>query len=283
MSTDQSQVTARISFEGLFVFCFNDKKQCEIGVIKHVDHVTTLNIMRIDPDGRVNHVEHELKTEKDIWIEVVNPAEQGAFPYTPGEFDRRNEKGDDRDFRWIPDLEGPEFHNKNLTIYSANFKSIMRITDGRFYTMVKPREIFARETVGSSDPPKYFGRVAEVVGVDIVCRSVRGSGVSFRNEGKGGISTKLPQKDGTKYEITIKNTRVHHIPGAVRETQSDFRLYYDVARDPEGTQYDLCFVVPAGDTRSTKVKVTGTRGYERDRYPYICDPVQLSGANGFPE
>src|SRR5215212_6857591 len=140
MPLDHSKATVTISVAGLALSCINRLKQnrCEIGILRCDRHRPLLDIQKIELDKRGSPlrsclVPHSLSLDEDISIDLVHHdasrsdasvsdagggphCERGVSTYMRREFNRLKDKGDAEDFRWVADLEGPEFHNRKLKI-----------------------------------------------------------------------------------------------------------------------------------------------------------------------
>ena len=164
--------TFTIGFRGLMVIHKVETEEpnyFEIGVLNDPNHSLRLNIIkngmlaetrflpRPDPDD---------PDESRTWaIEVDNPLVHGVSTYThaPAEFVRK-EHADEKDFRWITELEElfPGIENELIT---DRFTPVLKIYDGIFYTRVKSPRLskFVSGGEGSGD----FGYIAAVVACDI--------------------------------------------------------------------------------------------------------------------
>jgi len=102
--------------------------------------------------------------ESHTWaIEVDYPLVNGVSAYTrpPSAFVRK-EHPDEKDFRWLTQLEDlfPGIENELIT---NQFSPVLRIYDGIFYTRVKSPRLSKVTKTGSED----FGYIAAVVACDI--------------------------------------------------------------------------------------------------------------------
>lgn len=251
MGLDHSKATATITLEGLLVFVVNDQKQCELAFLSCDNHELNIDVRVILPNGFELPIKHSLDPKKDLAISVVNPDGTGISFFKDGVFDRKKGQGDAEDFRWVIDLEGPEFHNKALeaipapsSVVGAKLTPKLFITDGQVYASDLPNEQLARKEIDTVAGPVFLGRAADIIGVDIACLDGGNSSVIISNEGLTGSHVKLPKVEGVRYRIQFVNDCDIQTaePGS-----TDFSLYYDVLRDP--TDPTLKF-----DLRSTVAK-----------------------------
>lgn len=132
----------------------------------HVPRILTLR------DGVITSVfdlrsRPELDRKRPWELEVTNPLQPTATTYTNGpRFDRLTHT-DDKDFRWIADLEGPDLHNRDLTaeLNKGNLRFVLSVRHGEFNTRTKSRSQ-NRQSVNTGQVQK-FGCAAEVVGCHI--------------------------------------------------------------------------------------------------------------------
>jgi hypothetical protein len=233
-------------------------------------------------------ITHSLNLDEDIFIDVVHPdsdkdshCKRGVSTFTRREFDRLDDTGDDEDFRWIPDLEGPEFHNRKLKIKNrSKLKPTIFLSDGILYTRQKTNEVFARVLINGKPSPKPLGRLAYGLNADITCPD--GGEVILSNrfdrrspEGSDRCVVRLPQNDRTKYLITVENHC--QLPDELEGT--DFRLYYDVVSDPEGKQFDLRRIVNTGCHAAPEEAIEERSDFTLDGFPQKC----LVGIMGITE
>lgn len=187
----ESTVTA--SFEGLFAFCYNPQRECEIGVHQ--------------ADGR-----HKLKIrifENEAPLPVTLPAEIKVVSL--GIRIAGNEKpanvyffkgGGARDFRWVIDLENEEFYPEVFE-KKAVFKAILRVRHGVFFTkkrtkflldrvLALPIGFLNRSTL--SHPADDIAVNIELAANEYVSLVINGSEV-----------IQLPRTAGKRYEVRFTN------------------------------------------------------------------------------
>ncbi len=232
MPLDHSTADVTIHIDGLGLICFNNRRECELGILKHPHHALSLNILKITPQDIVP-VNHSLDLNENIIIEVVDNPKLGAIRFEPGDFSRM-ENNDPEDFRWTVNLEGDEFHRGKIKKLPAgggrtvDIAPRIRITDGIFYTRLRSQAIF--DLVDWAKDPRQPRivrediRIVDFIGADIHLHQERGH-VNLKNEGNSANSIPLQKGAGTRYVISISNVSEGHVHSTIG---SDFRIFYDV-------------------------------------------------------
>jgi hypothetical protein len=297
MPLDHAKANVTISVVGIALCSINSEKRnrCEIDIIRCERHKPVLDIQKItlvpdnlDPDKRKpscsSVIPHSLNLDQDISINVAHsktdgspPCERGTSIYTHREFDRLDDTGDDEDFRWVPNLEGPEFHDRKLKIKNkSKLKPTIFISDGILYTRQKTEELFARVSVKGKSLPVALGKFAYGINLDIT--ELNGGEVILSNRYKGEpsepdprCSVRLPQNDCIKYLITIEN----HCQLPADSEGTDFRLFYEVLKVPEKKQFDLRRIVETGCYGEPEEALKDHSNYSLDGYPQSCMAAAL--------
>ncbi len=293
MSLDHAKATVTISVAGIALTCINklEGNRCEIGMLRCDRHTPLLDIQRIelDPETRTpissSLIPHSLNLNEDLLINVVYPEAGGGGPcfprgtstYLRREFDRLDDTGDDEDFRWIPDLEGPEFHGRKLKInHKSKLQPTIFLTEGILYARHKSDERFARYSVKGRASQAALGKLAGVIGADITCED--GGEIVLSNVSRGAIredgsrcSVRLPKEDCSRYMITIEN----HCKLADESEGTDFRLFYEVLKDPTGKEFDLRRMVQTGCHVKAEEAPDGREDFSLDGSPQNCTAAQL--------
>jgi hypothetical protein len=281
MCLDHSEATARIIFAGLFIFCFNEKGQCEVGIFAHENHQPQLIVKEIGPDNIPRDIDHTFDLCSDLTIEAVHPRTGGVKPYYQPEFNRPDNAGDPEDFKWLTDLEGEEFHSRRLDIKSLPgekpeaLKSILYINNGDFYSYLKSTEMYARVPYRMPSPEIFLGKTAHMVGVDIGCSDAEESGILLSDK-EAGCELFLSKfrgadKEILRYEIIFNNICLS--PATL--PYSDFVLYYRLLSDPDGVMFDLRKAVKQTDRYPRGMFISGT-DIMVDGRPIVCDSIYLS-------
>jgi hypothetical protein len=285
MPLDHSKANVTISVAGIAISRPYKRNQFEIGFVKCDRHSLVLDIQKIElhPVTRIPIRSclkpHSLRLDENIFVDVVYPDQDGSLQfqrgvstYQGGEFDRLCDKGDAEDFRWVADLEGPEFHNQKLRIKNlSELAPTLFISSGILYTKQKTNELFARVSVHGPPSPVALGKLAHGINTDITCP--KGGEVILSNRSDNELpgssasnSVSLPQSDVIKYLITIEN----HCDAIDESEGTDFRLFYDVLEDPEERKYDLRRIVPAGCFGTPDSALNEQGDFALDGYPQTC-------------
>lgn len=287
MPLDHSKATVTISVVGLALTCINRLKQnqCEVGMLRCDRHSPVMDIQKIKLDyGRKNPkcsslFRHSLNLDENIFINVEGPhktdCRKGVVTYIRREFDRLNDTGDEEDFRWIADLEGEEFHNRELKIKQRSLiKPMIFISEGTLYTRQKTYESLARVPInGTTAPVKVLGRFGYGMNIDITCPK-DGKVILSNNPDSESpdCSISLRQEDDIQYLVTIENHC--HIADEVEGT--DFRLFYDAVKDPSGKQFDLRRIVETGCYAEPEDVTEQFMNAALDGFPQQCLVVSTS-------
>jgi hypothetical protein len=282
MCLDHSEATGRITFAGLFVFCFNETEQCEVGILRHETHHPQLIILEIGPDNIPRAREHNFNLNNDLTIEAIHPLKGGAKPYLQPGFNRPKNDGDPEDFKWLTDLEGEEFHDCRLDIKLQRagerpeaLRSLLYINHGDFYSYLKSTELYVRVPYQKPSPEVFLGKTSHIVGVDISCSDEGRSGVLLKDKTTGDelFLSKFRDEDDEilRYEIIFNNLCL--TPTSVSE--SDFVLYYQLLSAPDNVMFDLRKAVKQSERYPSGKSIVGT-GLILDGRPIVCDPIYLS-------
>lgn len=288
MSLDHSKANVTISVAGIAISRTHKRNQFELDFLRCDRHKLELDIQEIALElqtGRLAHSclkPHSLRLDEDILIDVIYPDKDGCLQfqrgvstYMEGEFNRLTDTGDAEDFRWVANLEGPEFHNRKLRFKNlAELVPTVFISNGIVYTRQKTDEAFARTSVNGKSSLVALGKLAHGINIDIACPE--GGAVILRNRSDDGLtessacySVSLPQGDLTKYLITIEN----HCDSFEESEGTDFRLFYDVLEDPEEKKFDLRRIVATGCYGIPDPALREQGNYTLDGYPQSCFTV----------
>lgn len=258
------QTLATVSFEGLGLFCINERKECELGVLDSAGHRRVLRILK----NSIEINQQVLDLGDFIKIEVTNPVKNGVELYHNNNvrFERESDQGDPKDFRWMIDLESELYHGRSVVIdpgRSQLLHPIFFITSGLMYTLARDGEEHPSARVRWDDAAarrftshtpdrddfRLVGKVGHMLGVDLLTENPADSKVMFslvNEEGyaiSGGPTFELEGGTDVKYEIIIGNVCPEEMDcGEMPEDETDFRFYYNVISDPDGMKFDLRFV-----------------------------------------
>jgi hypothetical protein len=292
MSLDHSKANVTISVAGIAISRPHKRNQFEIGFVKCDRHNLVLDIQKIElhpvtrSPVRSSLKPHSLRLDEDILIDVVYPDKDGSLQFQRGvttyqghEFNRLDDTGDAEDFRWVADLEGPEFHNRKLRIKNlSELAPTLFISNGILYTKQKTDQTFSRISVNGKPSPVALGKFAHGINTDITCPE--GGELILSNRSDNGLpgsracnSVSLPQSDLIKYLITIEN----HCDSFDESESTDFRLFYDVLEDPEEKKFDLRRIVETGCFGMPDSAFNGQGNFALDGYPQNCLTVTRGG------
>lgn len=294
MPLNHSQATATVTVAGLAFFRMIGQgraKQCEVGILQCDNHTLELRIEEIllEADGitpqRSRIIVPDFRTDKDIFIRVHDPLDDGVTSYKPRRRGRgssnNSQKLDDlEDFRWIVNFTSPDFNNGPITPghdpQNTNpprvFKPKIYFTNGTLYTAAITPDYFARELITDRQDRRFIGQIGLRAGLDIRCGNNRKSGIELGNQ--SGASQFLPKrpyrnKQRVRYEISIEN--ICPFSADMMAEGSDFRLYYDAITTADHKRYDLRRVVPnGGDTNKV---LQDKPNFSLDGLPQACNPA----------
>jgi hypothetical protein len=301
--------TVKIYFGGIMLFFFDGKDGCEIGV-----HNATHPIL-----GPAHPQPHDFKLglqttilgspsaqlsiplpaspkswPADITIHVERPSTSsgidGVFVFAPkhtpsDEFDRTNAAIDSRDWRWLLDLEGPDFYqpltlDKNPDLYTPR----IHLDNGLFYTNYRTRSKFKRRLAATQGTDDYeLGFVGESAAANIYLEP---GGLVLAQMNGMPIVPPLPSIPGITYELYISNgcrggvPQCRYEPGSPDPTmRNDFYLYYDLLRlDATVPRYELWCYDPQGGRISTPLHMSDLSMTSTDPAP--CGPGGSGGSSG---
>ena len=84
-----------------------------------------------------------------IWsLEFPNSNSQGVSFYQSEPFDRNGDVGDEKDSRWLVDLENAEFYHRQLSMKSDQVSLVLRTTGSEFYTKKRTLPLMRKQGDG---------------------------------------------------------------------------------------------------------------------------------------
>jgi|GEM_PF-6371785 len=285
MPLDRPNTLATFLFTGLAVVEFNHDNECEVKIVNCPEHDFTVDIFEIavDPtthaDERSARIAHSLSLRDDIeiYLEQRNQGsvKRDAKPYLAAKprFDRKHDKGDPHDFRWVLDIE-TEVHKKRLKAKknSGSFGLSPKLTfrNGLFYTEKKEAISFALgEIKPTASRFKLLGKIAFIVAADITCLPRAGNAVVISDGGRE--PERLSWKPNARYEVKINNTCT--LPSE-DQTDTDFTIYSKVLEPVSGAKkmFDLRQVIPHGNN-PYGMRVAGRNDLAVDSGQQACNLV----------
>ena len=201
----------------------------------------------------------ELGTVRNWQLVVTRPLQPNVTIFqTAGGFDRTSHPND-RDFRWVTDLEAPDLHDRLLThdINTRQLLMVLYVRHGEFYTRVKSPPL--RRTKSGEDP-WYYGCNAAVVGCDITFDD--GGSVKLIAGGSTGAEVfEFAPDANTVFEISNGPPDVPREEPVPLDAPGHFHLYYDMLFNPPYEPFDLAMEdrAPAPDPVLCGVVYLGRR------------------------
>lgn len=171
----------------------------------------------------------ELGTVRNWSLEVTNPAPpaSGVTLRQGASFNRtRPDSGDEKDFRWITDMEASDLHDMDLSleINTRQFLFVLYVPQGEFYTQL--RSPVQRRRRRSSSLIEDYGPIAAAVGCEINLDP--GGGVKLMAGGPTGSTVfNFDHDEDTVYEISNGPPDVPAEEPIPLDAPNHFHMYYD--------------------------------------------------------
>jgi hypothetical protein len=236
----EQAVTARILFSGVMMACINQKRQYEVGMVQCPNHEPTITVLT----QHGSEVTEELlnwPAGHDLLFNVINPDEPGVSKHPTTDKDLT--------FNRVIDLEGPDMYNGPVDVDTPALRGRrVAVTAGKLYTdTLTPVDFSLVTWTKPTDPGKVvkvIGKVAEDVGLNIVCGSAPHSGIHIIDIATKEVIKTLPGSSNQTYEILIDNDC--RKGGGGLTVGSDFRYLYErnLVSSTSGVKYDLAFATP---------------------------------------
>lgn len=220
--------TITLILKGLFILAFDEENQfCQAAVMRAERHCLKITTRT---NGILQSILPEPPAEildEDINFQVTGRESGVSIYQQPGPFDR-NTAQDQRDFRWIVDLEGREFYSRPLPFIAGAIKQSIFIHNGLFFTYNAHPVVIISPLSGRR--PAW---VAEQIGCDIFLEDQEEAVLRY---GPGLESSIILRKsDGTSHTISLENI-CEEPPGAT-PNNNDFAFYYEVIDIPSRAQF----------------------------------------------
>jgi hypothetical protein len=145
------------------------------------------------------------------------------------DFDREHDMGDELDFRWLPDLEGPDVYDHPLNNIKDVFNTRLVVKHGTFYTYQRTKATFRADN--GTPKKREFGHLAKLMATNIGPLN-NGEEVYLTVGGQDVLP--FPLTNAGKYEIYFFNERPHPTG-----TDNDFEMVYDALRIDPGDKFKL--------------------------------------------
>lgn len=244
-------------FWGLMGFCYNinheDLPVCEVGFHPGNGHRLEIKIFKRNPNCNQPQIITPNPTDK-IALKIIGTFSDGLDFYqtTDNPFDRLKTGGNNEfDFRWLPDLDGPDFYPEN---YSKNQRYTTRlfVSHGTFYTRVRTGSKFKLVDAATERDLRPFGHVARFMAAAINPQESDFVRLEINN-----VTVKdFVRETGVTYQILFKNEcnncsfDPNHPNDETR--RNDFHFNRKAVMVPAGvrTKYGLKIDGPAGESDS---------------------------------
>ena len=272
--------TAKIYIDGLSIMCYHPQTEStEFVFVK--DHHNPIELYVFDRECKVRYFYRGTK-DKQVRIDI---RKDGTEP-DPGYYYEDN-KGDDEDFQWVPDMCDWYGTNEMTFLDGAeeHLSAKLVIQNAIFYTKVKSK--IDALLVKSSKPKQKVGRV---VGANIVCGPAD-TGISIEITDEDDIPP-FPKEDGP-YRVAIRTTThdlgSNHMIEVYKDIIDPSHLPAKYFLQFEKKESLLTYNCKKDDFDETPVKRDG-HAEQKDEHgdhpieieatEYACQP--LGGGNGDP-
>jgi hypothetical protein len=205
----------------------------------------------------------ELGTVRNWSLEVTNPSPPaaGVTLRQLRPFNRADPDSDEKDFRWITDMEAGDLHGRDLSleINTRQLLFVLYVPQGEFYTQLKSP--VQRRRRRSSAFIEDYGPIAAAVGCEINFGA--GGGVKLMAGGpNGSLVFNFDHDEDTVYEISNGPPDVPFERPIPLDAPNHFHMYYDkLFQNPPRDRFDLLTddQAPAPDPTVCGVTYLGLR------------------------
>lgn len=253
--------TIDISFEGMMVFhMLDDEDECEVGIVCRDDHEFSVELPPTSYSGpslsehvrtcRIGGMCMNGTAAERLEFYVRKTANKkrmrGVTIFKKGRNKLRSDSIDKgkKDFDWIMDFEGDEFHGQELKMHPNKFHTIIRISKGELSTKHKIAKL--RRTQGSNPYNPEFGFVTETVRCQVLVDPAKHEFVvKFR-----GNDYPVACSEGETVCISVRNAPCGYYTATQKDAsaghyESHFRHYYDLFQNiPSDDQFDIQLKYP---------------------------------------
>ncbi len=208
---------------------------------------------------------------REMEFGILGRESDAAF-YQSGAFNRELRQGDDKDFRWLLDLEGPDFHNGKFTRTEDKFSTKLKVKHGTFYTYKHTGHYFKCDRGDYQN--KKVGYVPKVMAVDIALQ--HDDCASLFVDGNDVLTNPLCN-NGRRYEIYFSNECEHDC-----SLYGDFEMTFDAVNINSSEKFNL---TPIGGQDNGQAGLCLAVPFEEgkkftDEAP--CMGAGFGGGGGFP-
>jgi len=248
-----------------------------VGILLAPEHEFTMQVLEKSPQGVSTYsipANQLMSSNGDTWLAAVADEKSGVTYYQNGVFNRKKGVGDNRDFRWLIDLEGEEFYGRKLATDRQHMGVEVKFSNGEFYAKTTTRPLERR--IGDKTF-EYFGRVAQEIATDVFLES---GDFVLTSQASGKEILRLKQKPDTTYELVFDNS-----PPPMQHSElgtNHFQYYYEFFPMPKSEWYEFRVIPPA-------VVQTGLKGRNLNLVEFAhplrldeipCAPLGYGGGNG---
>ncbi len=248
MPVNEAGATAIVYVEGLAISCFNKTEgRCETAIMREVEHNLTMTITTFVNGNETGETQYDFsRTNASIAITGIGNVDVDGYEEYHGiNFLRTMENvNDPNDLRWIPDMEGEEFHDCELyptgnagSVYNIPLTPLY-IKNALFYGKEKSgytNNRIEKDIEGEEVASVFFGEYGYQMGARLVAETI-----NILLEGSSVPEINLNAAPNTHYVISISNKR------EAGDETSDFPEYYKVVYAKNGINFDLTKVVEGG-------------------------------------
>jgi len=234
----------------------------ETAILRYKKHLLQIEILGLDVNSNVREsflfptlkpnqspatVVDRIPSDSLIKIRATsNQVIDGCIKYNAGQnLNRFSTSGNDFDLRWIPDIEGGEFHNKALAIQGHNIPiTELHIENAEFYcrkicqydqTKTETKVEIVNNSLAASVNSQLFGRIGYELGAKIPA-DIAEISITHANHNTETYSFKQKTVNGhfiDRYRIKITNLDPNF------DQISDFPVYYEILSDGFNKHYNI--------------------------------------------
>jgi hypothetical protein len=280
----QEKPTIKLTFDGLILLHFaEDKTHCEAIVLRVKEHGSAKEHefkITIKGHPEIKELSEEIQNG-DLLFKVLDAKEKVSLDL-PRSFDRAVGGAFDRDFRWVANLEGSDFHDRKLhprhhaltqgkaqTHHGVEKTQSIVVNQGKFYTARKHKVV--KVAPGSREGEEVY--VADVVGCDVELREGQVAILEYGpKDNRECIEFRGGQ--GKHYKIQVSNNRLPAAESDARPRPGDFRHYYGVFGIGEKEEFQIWSTSEYREARKGAINSTslGAAAASASKQ-YPCDPA----------
>jgi hypothetical protein len=279
----------KIVVDGLFVLCMNgETNMATLGVYEHsADHRLTIRICKKEhgsPEALTLGIGGDLVRNLDDQNEIITGDISITIPgrapniqtYQHHELEDPDFSTDPRDlkskvstrrrdfepdFRWIIDLEGERFHNRELTLVPQVINRKIRINQGVFYTenligrMIKQAYEATAKAQGIDITEKYYYVTTQMaIAIDAI-NANETLNISYGEDNNRQTITLPTPGDNSYYEIcainncSLSNANLVRRLNDRKTRHSDFQNWYNLIDLPVAERKELLMLPVKGSNR----------------------------------